>query len=155
MPFDITDLNPGAWFEYPGEEDPPERVKLRIPDAATLKRIDAETMERSVEHVQPKKKSGKPDTRAPLQRIVYSKVKDETRREGMLIDYVISDWEIRTPAGDAIPCTTENKIKMMFGSVEFNNFVNEKLEILAGEEVESEKGQEKNLLSSAGGRLPE
>lgn len=152
MPFDIHNLNPGEWFEYPGETDPSERVKVRLPEQETVKRIDAETIKKEVEHVQPRKKSGKIDRRQGLQRIEYEVVFDEQKREELLIDHIITDWEIKTPDGEDIPCTKENKIKMMFGSVEFNNFVNECLEILGGEKEQNDRNSEKNLLSGAGGR---
>ena len=144
MPFDIKNLNPGEWFDYPGDADPPERVRIRLPDAKTLKEIDALTVKKEVEHVQPRKKNGKIDRRQGLQRIEYEKVIDESKREEMFIDRVITDWNIKTPNGDDIPCTTENKVTMMYGSVEFNSFVNDCLEILGGEKEKQEKDQEKN-----------
>lgn len=152
MPFDIENLNPGEWFEYPGDTKLPERVKIRLPDAKTIKDVDAATLKKEVEHVQPRKKSGKIDRRQQLQRIEYEVCKDEDEREKLLIDEIITDWEIKTPDGDDIPCTTENKIKMMYGSVEFNNFVNDKLEYLTDTKAGHDKGEEKNLLSSAVGQ---
>ena len=151
MAFDIDNLNPGEWFEYPGDAVPPERVKLRLPDGETMKRIDKETVTAEVEHVQPRKKNGKIDRRQPLQRIAYDKIKDETKREELMTDHVIADWEIKTPDGKDIPCTLENKIKMMQGSVEFNVFINEKLEVLGTEKDQRDKDQEKNFLSGAVG----
>jgi len=155
MPFDIQNLNPGEWFEYPGETDPPERVKIRLPEQSVIKQIDAETIKKEVEHIQPRKKNGKIDRRQGLQRIEYEVIIDEQKREELLIDHIITDWEIKTPDGKDIPCTKENKTKMMFGSVEFNNFVNECLEILSGEKEQRNKDLEKNLSSGAGGLVKE
>lgn len=155
MAFDLENLNPGEWFTYPGDTKPPERVKIRLPDQKAVKVIDKKTLKKEVEHVQPLKKSGKIDRRQQLQRIEYEVCEDEDEREELLIDEIIEDWEIRTPDGEAIECTTENKIKMMYGSVEFNNFVNDKLEYLGGEEEERKKGEEKNLSSSADGPATE
>lgn len=153
MPFDINDLNPGEWFEYPGDTNPPERIKLRFPDNTKLKEINKQTVKTEVEHVQPRKKSGKIDGRRPMQRIEYEVVTDEQLRERLLIDYVIVDWEIRTPAGEAIECTTDNKMKMMFGSVEFNNFVNDCLETLKSEAEKESEDREQNLLNMQSGHV--
>ena len=50
----------------------------------------------------------------------------------------------KTPEGKAIPCNKENKLLMMHGSIEFNQFVNGKLEIMAEQKTERDEEQEKN-----------
>lgn len=139
MPFDIHNLNPGERFELPSGEG----VFLRPPNVEFLDSIKSQTTVKKVEHVQPKKKSGKPDRRQPLQRIEYEEV-DETKEEELIFDYMIVDWDIKTPGGEDIPCTTENKVKLMRESLEFNKFVTENCDYLFKEEEARERELEKN-----------
>ena len=153
MPINIKDLNPGEWFEYPSDDGyagEVEKVKLRAPDLEAIKRIDAQTATKEVEHVQPRKKNGKIDRRQSLQRIEYV-VYDDEKKEALVFDFMIVDWNLKTPEGIDIPCTTENKVKLLLGSREFNRFVTECCETLTEENEKREKDLEKNLSRSAPG----
>ena len=133
MKVDLENLNPGAWFDLPGGG----RVCVRKAPPAVTKSIEKKTTKRKVEY----KRGARYE--------VFNT--DEDMADRMLWDYLIVDWEgINTPAGDPIECTTENKVALMGGSVDFGNAVAEALETLGQEEREREEAQEKNSQTSCG-----
>ena len=157
MPFDIDNLGAGIWFTVPNDANPPERVKIRFPDAGFQKAIDNDTIETIVEYVPKRKKSGKIDRRYPPDRIEFQRIikGKEAEREERYLDGIIEDWDIRKPDGTQIECSKENKSKMMAGSVEFNGFVNDAVEFLGPETEKAETDQKKTLLNGASGQPPE
>lgn len=54
-------------------------------------------------------------------------------------DEAITDWEIDTPAGVPIPCTSENKYKLVMGDARFLRYANKCLKLLSGNVEEAEK----------------
>ena len=142
MPFDIDNLNPGCWFDSPFGDG--ERVRFRVPDAAALREIDRQTLERRVEYIQPRKANGKPDRRAALQRIEYDEVIDAGLREQLMTDHCIVDWEIKRPDGTPIPCTTENKMRLMQGSIDFGRWMTECLERISEDTEQGARAATKN-----------
>lgn len=148
MPFDIDNLNPPERFYYP--DSPDEWVEFVLLDADAIEEIDAQTVTKKVEYVQPKKKNGKPDFRRPLQRIEYEVI-DEEKRADLMTDAAIHDWHLVKPDGSLIECTTENKLKIVNGSIEFNTWMAECLEIMGERKTEREKELEKNSLKPVSG----
>jgi len=153
MPFDLENLNAGTWFPYPlpGEDSPrkkkgapDEKVCYRAPDLDFLRTLDDETMETRREFVQPKKKSGKINMRAPLQHVEYPVVKDQKLRDETLWEYMIVDWQIYDAKGQLIPCTKENKTTLMRKSSEFALYTTDCLEILREKEGDQNAGEVKN-----------
>ena len=153
MPININNLNPGVWFEYPQADDytgPTERIKIRNANLYAINEIEKETGAKRVEYVQPKKNNGKPDRRQQLQRVEYEEV-DEDKRESLIFDFIIVDWNLLTPEGEKIPCNLETKVKLMRGSSEFNKFVTDCCEKLNDDETKRKEALEKNSLGPASG----
>jgi len=151
MPFDLENLNPSAWFTVPDEktgEPTHEKLCLRLPSVDLMDRINKETTKKTVEYRHPLKENGRPDLRKPLQRIEFEEVIDPNKRTNMLWDHIIVDWEIYTPQGERIPCTTENKVLMMKGSSRFASLVNEYMDEMQKAEEEHKKDLEKNSSTS-------
>lgn len=117
-----TELNTGAWFDMPDDPDG-ARVCLRVMAIGILKKIHKETTSKKTEY----KKLGRG---RDYQRFEYDDP-DEEKREQLLWDYCITDWEgIFDTDGTGLECTNENKIKLMNGSVEFALFIGNCLETL-------------------------
>jgi len=62
-------------------------------------------------------------------------------------DKTIVDWDLKDPKGQPVPCTKENKYKLIKGHMPFLRFCNRSLQILQNAKAEEEKAAEKNLLN--------
>lgn len=130
MKFNLKDLNPGTKFYF--DDDSPEEgyVIFRICNGTALDAIEAATTKKKYEY----KKGAR-----------YEAVEvDHKKRTHQIWDYCIVDWSgIEDADGVAIPCTTENKILLMSGSIQFAKFFSNSMDalntLLSEIEVESEK----------------
>jgi hypothetical protein len=140
MKINLSDPNPGAWFDYPDDPDG-FRVKVRVCSGKDLEEIQDKTTKVEVEYKAPKK-------RAQLQRIEYVVVDEKKQRE-LLWDFCIVDWKnLYDETGSVIPCTKENKLKLMRESIGFASFIADCLEKLTEEGAKREEEAEKNSLMS-------
>ena len=64
-------------------------------------------------------------------------------------DAQIVDWNIKTPKGEPIPCTAENKYKLITGAPNFLRYANKCLQLMAGAKDEEKKELEKNSLNTS------
>jgi len=142
----------GEWFPFFGSEIkadgeidylPPEkdagRVCIRIADGQTMEAIHAQTRTRKAEFALNTK------TRQ-MERVPYiDQTPEQEKIERELIwDHVIQDWEgLLDIAGKPIPCTLENKMKMMNIPV-FARFVGRCLTLITGGAEEKKAALEKN-----------
>ena len=134
MRFDLDDLNPAAWFEIEGDKDE-GRVQVRACAGVDLETIIKEATCKRVEY----KKH---------QRFEFVEA-DEAKHQEMLWDFCIVDWEnINDAKGKAIPCTVENKLLLMKGSLPFSNFIGDCLEQISNDVQELKEVVEKNSKSS-------
>ena len=121
----------GRYFEMDGGG----KVKLRTMTADVLKAIRKQAVKKRVEF---KKVEGTPH------RFEWEDVNDELQNE-LFWDHIIQDWEGFTDGkGNPIPCTRDNKLKLMFRSVKFSQFITESLKTLADEEAKQLEASEKN-----------
>lgn len=159
MPYNLENLNPGTRFPHPlpGEdtsqaerENPPEWVEFRIADADFLNDLQKKYAVTKQRFVQPEKKSGKVNTRAPLQHVEYQEVPESNRDayQADLWDYAITAWRLLDTIGAEIPCTRENKTILMRKSAAFALYANECLERLREHEEEQKEIDQKNLKTS-------
>lgn len=125
MQFDLTNLNPGTWFEMEGGG----RVCLRICDGDALRSIRKQTLKKTTEFK-------KIDNL--MQRFTVESV-DEQRQEEMIWDYCIVAWEgLFDTESRPLVCDKATKLKLVNGSVFFAKFVGECLDNLRKQlEVES------------------
>ena len=152
MRFDLSDDAKGEWFKFFRSEikeggevvylDPePDagRVRIRIADAGTIDEIRTQTRKVVKEFVL--------NTRSKaMERVEYEdQTPEQKRKEGELIwDHAIQGWEgILDKDGNEIPCTTENKVKLM-GIPQFARFVGRCLQIITGANAGSEEAATKN-----------
>ncbi len=125
--FDISDLNPGMWFEFEGGS----RVCLRICAGDDLREIRKQSTKKKVEY-----RSG--------QRISYT-ITDDDLENKLLWDFCIVNWENFFDANNTpIHCNTDTKSLLMGKSIKFGRFVSECLETLTTVEEESKEKSEKN-----------
>lgn len=128
MKFDLENLNPGVFFPF---EDSEGGITIRLASGEALNDIDKKCVKKKVEY-----RKG--------QRYEVVNVNDE-KRSTLLWDYVIVDWEgVTDLEGNPIPCTQENKHRLMIGSTRFSNFVSKCVENLAEDIEEIEEELEKN-----------
>jgi hypothetical protein len=151
MKFNL-DTGTGEWFQFFGSEIKPDgevkyyepekaaqRVCLRIADMETLEIIQSETKKKAVEHVY------NPKTRQ-MERLSYFEQtpEQEKKEREMIWDYAIISWEgMLDIKGQEIPCTLENKMKLM-NNPQFARFVNRCLGLISGAATEVKKAAEKN-----------
>lgn len=114
--FDINgDLNPGTAFDMPGGGV----IYLRVCAGDDLKAIRKQTVEKKKEYK---------EIKGTMHRLVYEETKEDLQSE-LIWDFSIINWErLFDAAKNPIPCTKENKIKLMGKSVIFSKFVSDCLE---------------------------
>lgn len=140
MKFNLSDLNPPVWFYFDDSEPEEGAVLLRLCTGADLESIQKKTEKKQP----PEYKRGNRYERPPEV--------DERRRSMMLWDYMIVDWQnIEDDKGKEIPCTTDNKVKLMRESVVFAQFIGNCIEKLSEDTTKYQEDAEKNSKSSQKG----
>jgi hypothetical protein len=136
------DLNPGTWFPFePGKKvEEVGGVCIRVLNRKTLRSIEKQTQTKKAEYALP--------VNAPLgtpaQRFEFVET-DQVAEDEMIWDYCIVDWKKVVDEADAeIPCTRENKVKLMAESFDFSTFVKVSQVKLNHDLMEARKAAEKN-----------
>ena len=112
------DLNPGSWF-YFDEKDESTGVKIRVMNQTAMNEMTSATRKFTVEYKSSGR--GKPKERFEFYKPIENA---ETVESEMMHDYSVVDWKgIVDSTGAEIPCTKENKVKLMQGSIDFFRFV--------------------------------
>jgi len=122
MRFDIEKINTGSWFDFFSSEvdddgnvnyfEPEKnagKIQVRVIDPETLESIQKKTRTEHVEFKNNKK------TRQ-LERLVYYTQTDQQKKDEReaIWDHALPSWQGMLDAkGNEIPCTLENKMKMM------------------------------------------
>jgi len=135
----LEELNPGAKFDFEVTEKGKtvSWVKVRSSSNEAMDSIREQCITTEIEY----KKTSK---HGPLQRFENQKTDDKKLRE-LLWDYTIMDWGgFFDKDKNAIPCTTENKIRFMSKWPAFYSFVDKCLEKLTPDVNEAIKESEKN-----------
>jgi hypothetical protein len=153
MRFDLSSEAQGEWFKFfksvlkeNGETEyfPPEedagKVCIRNCTPEIIEKIHAETRKKVSELAL------NPKTRSMERVIYYDQTPEQEKKEREMIwDFVIQGWEgILDKEGKDIPCTVENKMKLMTRSPQFARFVGRCLQIVTGADAESEEAVGKN-----------
>ena len=149
MPFDLNDLNPSERHYWPGDKAGEEWVDLKLTSDAdqleTVKRVGIDRKQTFKANPISKR----------MERIEFI---DTTLEKGEefaydLFDQNIVAWNLKTPSGEEIPCTRENKVLMMTQSLEFREWVDKCLGAMEKRRKEWLEGLEKNSSSSPGGSV--
>ena len=132
--FDLENLNPATKFFWPNSDNK-EWVELRIAaDEDLLAMRKRLGIKEKVEY------PVNPETRQ-VNRVVGTNV-DEGRSRAIndeLTDFCIADWLLLDAAGNQIPCTRENKLKLVKGHPPFAKWIVDCLnELRTGEAAQSE-----------------
>ena len=131
MKFNLDNLNPGAFFPFEGDGDE-GGVTIRLANGKIIAEIDKKCTKKSVKYY-----------RGQRHEVVDD---NEELRSQMLWEYVIVDWKgLEDQEGNQIPCTKENKIKLMQGSVKFSSFIGSCVEQLTVDSDMHDEELEKNL----------
>lgn len=135
---DMDNLYPSVWFG----DAPGKRVCLRL--------CSPEEIENMREECTATKKEAVVNPLSRKMEFADSSSFDEGKFKQLLEQHSIVDWDLTDVKGQAIPCTDENKNKLM-GFLPFAKFINECLKELA-EQIGTQKEEElKNFESSQGG----
>ena len=132
MKFNMSNLNPPAWFYFDDDKPKDGSVLLRVCAGNDLDNI----AKRCSKKQPPEYKRGN--------RFVIPDKVNEKKYNEMLWDFILVDWKnIVDEKGKAIECKLENKVKLMTHSVVFAAFIGDCLEKLnedvAGYQEELEK----------------
>jgi hypothetical protein len=158
--FDLEKLGVGEWFPYQDSvvhKNPDGTIRevewldidLTVDEKVCFKQPDAETM-RLMRDKYKGKKVNTPvyNTITRAMEIVkdYEQTSEQEKDQSMEFwDNAIVEWTIKNPkTKEVIPCTKENKYKLITMVPAFVRFCNRCLEILSGSAVEKEKADEKN-----------
>ncbi len=132
MKFNLKDLNPGTWFYFDDSKPDDGKISIRVLNSKRLAEIRTGTVKTEVEY-----RSG---NRHEFQVI------DHAKRDEMIWDYCIVDWEKLTDDEDnPIECNTANKIELMNNHIGFSTFVESCLTRLNNDAVTYAEYSEKNL----------
>jgi len=131
MKFDLAELNPGVFFSFDENEDGEGGVTIRLANGKTLDEINKACIKKKVEF-----------RRGQRHEVI---IDNDELRSKMLWEYVIIDWKgLYDQDGKEIPCTKENKVMLMQGSVKFSSFIGNCVEKLTEETEAYEGNLEKN-----------
>lgn len=157
--FDLSKLGVGEWFPYqdsivnkdgevewlPLDPNSKEKVCFVQPDSYDL-RIATEKYRGRKINIPVKD----PDTRQMNVVPTYEQTPEQAREEGMEFwDRAITAWEIFDPSGNLIPCTRENKYKLIMGHMPFLRFSNRSLQMLQGLKADTKEKETKNSLTGS------
>lgn len=152
MKIDLNQSSKGAWFPYFGSNadaegaityeapaDEKEKVFINPPlSAEALEKIHAKTRTRKSQFVY------NPKTQKMDHVAYFDQTPEQARQEfEMIFCEIIGDFELTDANGDKIPCTPENKIKLM-RVPEFARFVTRCIQLLDMTEAERKAALEKN-----------
>ena len=154
--FDLEKLGVGEWFPYQESVVDKEtgkvewlEVDLANDERICFKQPDAETMRVMRDKSKGKKVNNpvrNPETRAMEIVVTYEQTSEQEKAQSMEFwDSAITDWTIKNPKTKVvIPCTAENKYKLITMVPAFVRFCNRSLEILSGTKIEQDKKFEGN-----------
>jgi len=152
MRFDIENTQ-GEWFTFFESEimpdgeikylDPIEgagKVCLRISDPESIEKIQSQTRKKVAEFVY------NPKTRAMDRVIYFDQTPAQEQKERELIwNFAITDWkDLLDMKGVSIPCTLENKMKLM-NVPQFARFIGRCLQLISGAKTEQADIEIKNF----------
>lgn len=130
--FNLDELNDGAWFDFDDAE-----IKLRAPNNDFLSSVSKECVR--------EKKLYKKKNRVGDLQLMKETETDDDKLKAMIWDYTIMEWKnIKTQNGEDIPCTKENKVKLMGGSPKFYHFVDSAVDQLSSDQSKEAEDLEKN-----------
>jgi hypothetical protein len=156
--FDLEKIGKGEWFPYQDSviNDKGEIEWISVAycedgkpaESVCFKQIDPDE-HRLVREQYKGKKINTPLlntlTKAMELNVSYEQTPEQEKAERMEFwDKTITDWDLKGPEGQPIPCTKENKYKLVKGHMPFLRFCNRSLQILSNAKAEGEKAAEKN-----------
>lgn len=142
FPFFASEIKPDGEVKYLDPEEGAGKVQLRIADSDTLERIQSETRKKQSEFVLNK-------VNRQMERVAYfDQTPAQEKKERELIwDHAIMNWEgILDSNSKPIPCTLENKMKLMSVPI-FARFVGRCLQLISGASDSAKAELEKNSLT--------
>jgi len=136
--FDLNKLGGGEWFPWQdskiGEDGEIEWGEPSLDERICFKQITADRFREIRDKYKGKKVNvpvKNPQTRQMEIVVQYEQTLEQEREERRAFwDETIVDWEIKTPIGEAIPCTTDNKYKLITEEPRFIRFANKCLSVL-------------------------
>ena len=130
---DLNDLNPGVWFNL-DDNDREEALCLRFLPIEKVREFAKQTTTTKINFVV--------NESSRRMEAVNTYDRDATAYDDMVYDFTIVDWRLKDRQDNAIPCTKENKLKLMHEYVPFHRFYLdcvEKLTKLHSQEKEEQK----------------
>jgi hypothetical protein len=147
MPFDMKDLGRASRFFWPGDPKGEEWVEIRALSDKEQRSLMRECGMEIKEAFQPNPYTEK------IERLEY--MPSELVKVDLFLDKVwdltIAAWNLRTPDGEEIPCTLENKAKLMSGVEEFKSWIDSCVEQVKSARQAKREELEKNSSGSRKG----
>lgn len=137
MAWELENLNPVRKFYYDNEEI--EWVELRMVTEAKYREF-REKLNIHQKREYKYDKQGKPCAIDTMD-MNEKKIVELT---SLANDYMISDWHLVTKSGEAIPCTTEIKTKMMTECPDFATWIEKCVKTMKGETDEVIEAAQEN-----------
>lgn len=133
MKINFSDLNPPMWFYF--DDDDPESGRVLI---KSLSPKEGEQLMKECSKKMP------PEYRGGHRYEIPDKL-DEKKYNRMLWDAVILDWENLVDEKDEpIPCTADNKLRLMYEAPFFLEFITKNLKIMDANRDQRMEQVEKN-----------
>jgi len=153
--FDLSKLGKGEWFPYQDSKVNPQTGEIewlpidsKSKDRVCFKQIDPDEMIVRQEKYRGTRINNPVLNTATRQMeiiITYEQTPEQKKDERMdFWDAVIPEWELYDSQEKLIPCTAENKYKLVKGHAAFLRFCNRSLELLSSIKNENAKAAEKN-----------
>jgi len=151
MPFDLDNLNPSTRF-YWTAGDPEELVNKPDAEYVEMRLCPDDMTDEIRKQVGITRKVEYHRDRGRINRIEYLDSSDGKVRKfaEAVNDFCITGWRLLTRTGDEIPCTTENKIKMLLGSPAFSEWYADKMEELRKIAQNKDREIKENLSNTQG-----
>jgi hypothetical protein len=137
LSLNMKELNPGILFHWPSNDDTEEHgIRIRSLNNAKSKEFIKEATLIDTEY-----EGAKPVKKETFDSDIYN---------SLMYDYCIVSWTgiIDENTGEYLPCTRENKIKLMEEHPAIASMVNTAIAICASERAIKDEGELKNFFRS-------
>lgn len=142
MPFDLENLVPEGKFHYPGSPD--EWVLFRGTTDELIRDLRNRFVSKDRTYYVEEKPGNIPNA---VHGVEFLNTDDDGMFRAMW-DWHIKDWNLKTPGGDPIPCTIENKLRLLKNSQAFSKFCADSVNRLDADTKERTDRELKNSKTS-------
>lgn len=139
MPIDFNTLDAPVRFYWPEDPEGKEWIELRL-----LDRHETTSLFKKANIKQTAEFKVNPQTKQ-LERVTYleSDLEKDIAFSDLMLDATITNWNFIKPDGEAIPCTKENKIKIV-NAPHIRTWIDDCIATMKEGEKKKKEDEEKN-----------